>query len=320
MRGWLGVEPRHLTALVAVHRERSFRAAAMELGLVQSAVSQRIAQLEELVGSPLFERSRGQSDVRLTDAGRVLIDHAEQIIAEFDAALVDLRALMSGPVPTLKVGAYESVASCIVPPALKQLGDAAGEPALNVVLHEDTEWRRFFPRVSSGDLDAAFGELPLDPGPFEYRELIHDPCVLLVAADSPLAGRERPPTLAEIGALPLIAPSWPMLKLIVEHLRAAGVDPDFVFTSQANSGVQDLVAHRVGSALIPLLAVNRTDPRVAVVPLGNILPSRRIALYWHRDRKETSALMRFLAALEASIGVQPGASTTDPVSELPAAA
>jgi molybdate transport repressor ModE-like protein len=314
MIGWLGVEPRHLTALVAVHREGSFRSAAVSLGLVQSAVSQRIAQLEHLVGMSLVERARGQASLRLTDAGTKLVEHAVDILAEFDAALADLRSLDGESRDTLRIGTYESVASFIVPPALRRLADES--PELRVCLHEDTAWQCFFPLVSTGELDAAFADLPLAPGPFAFRELALDPCVLVVRADSPLALRERPPTLPEIGSLPLIAPSWPMLTLIAEHLRAAGVEPKFVFASQINSGVQALVAHGVGAALMPRLAVNERDPRIAIIPLGDALPPRRIALYWHRDRKEISSIMRFLDAVARACG-QPTLGEHPVVGELP---
>jgi len=297
MTGWLGVEPRHLAALVAVHEERSFRGAAARLGLVQSAVSQRIAQLEQFVGMTLVERARGQANVSLTHAGMTLVDHAGEILAEFDAVLADLRAVPGDTPAPLRVGTYESVAGLLVAPALAQLKQTA--PQLRFSLHEDADWQRFFPLVSSGVLDAAFADLPLERGPFTFRELTRDPCVLVVRADSPLARRREPPTLAEIGALPLIAPSWPMLRLISDNLRAAGIEPSFVFRSEANSGVQALVAHGVGAALMPRLAVNANDPRIALVPLEDELPARRIAIYWHRDRREATAIMRLVEALEA---------------------
>lgn len=314
--GWLRVEPRHLTALLAVRNEGSFRAAATRLGLVQSAVSQRIAQLEQCVGLTLVERSRGQSNPRLTDAGAALLEHAEEILAEFDAALADLRTLTSGG--QLRVGAYESVASVLVPPAITRL--ARDAPHVRVSLHEEVEWERFFARVSSGELDAAFADMPVQPGPFAFRELMVDPCVLVVRADSPLARRREPPTLTEVSALPLIAGSWPMLRLITEHMRAAGAEPRFVFQSETNSGVQALVAHGLGAALMPRLAVNESDSRIAVVSMDGSLPARRIALYWHRDRHQRDAIMRFLAALEACCANLHGVPAAVPSSPLPSVA
>jgi molybdate transport repressor ModE-like protein len=294
MNGWLGVEPRHLTALVAVDRTGSFRAAAMELGVVQSAVSQRIAQLERLIGLRLVERSRGQTTVCLTDAGAALTEHADDILAKLNAAFADVRTMTM--TPTLHVGAYDGVADGIIPAALRRLSIDA--PDLRVTLHEDTDCERFLPRVSSGELDAAFAELPLQPGPFAVRELTLDPYVLLVRADSPLARRRRPPSLAEVSSLPLIAGPGPMLRMVTEHLRAVGAHPRYVFRSQTSAGVQAQVGHGLGAALMPRPAVNENDSRIAVVALEDALPPRRIALCWHRDRLEDDAIMRFLDAVQ----------------------
>lgn len=313
MNEWLGVEPRHLTALVAVERAGSFRAAAMELGVVQSAVSQRIAQLERLIGLRLVRRSRGQTSVSMTDAGRALTEHAADILAELNAAFADVRTLMTEP--TLHIGAYEGVASEVLTTALRVMSEDA--PDVSVRLHEAADCEPFFGRVSTGELDAAFADLPLEPGPFAFRELSLDPCVLLVRADSPLARRREPPTLAEISSLPLIAGSRPMLRVITEHLRAAGASPRYVFQSETNAGVQALVAHGLGAALMPRRAVNENDSCVAVVALRDGLPPRRIALFWHRDRREDDAIMAFLDAVERTYARADDAR--DPEAELAAA-
>jgi DNA-binding transcriptional LysR family regulator len=300
MTSWTGIESRHLAALLAVQQEGTFRNAARSLGIVQSALSQRIAQLESVVGMRLVERSSGQTRLRLTEAGELLVDHAKGILGSYGAAFADLRSIANGPADVLRVGAYESVSSALVPPAIKHM--TKDSPDLQVSLHEEFEWQRLFPRVINGDLDAAFADLPLEPGPFEFRELILDPCVLIVQSDSPLARRRRPPTFSEIVALPLIAPSWPMLRLIEDSMRAAGTKPSFVFHSKTNSGVQELVAHGLGAALMPRLAVNAEDARIAAIELDGTLPPRRIALYWHRERRESRPVMRFVAALEATCG------------------
>src|SRR5205814_3055689 len=93
---WLGVQLRHLAALEAVARTRSFGAAARELGYTQSAVSQQIAQLEKLVGQRLVERPGGPRRVDLTEAGRLLLRHADSIVAHLDAAQADMAALAEG--------------------------------------------------------------------------------------------------------------------------------------------------------------------------------------------------------------------------------
>src|SRR5918996_4364908 len=112
---WLGVELRHLAALKAVAEERAFGRAARRLGYTQSAVSQQIATLERAVGERLLERPGGPRPVSLTEAGRLLLRHAEAIVARLDAARADLAALSAGEAGTLRVGTYQSIGQRIVP-------------------------------------------------------------------------------------------------------------------------------------------------------------------------------------------------------------
>src|SRR4051812_3687077 len=93
---WLGVELRHFLALEAVAREGSFGKAAASLGYTQSAVSQQIATLERIVGHRLVERPGGPKPVSLTEAGRLLLIHADAIAARVAAAQADLTSLAEG--------------------------------------------------------------------------------------------------------------------------------------------------------------------------------------------------------------------------------
>src|ERR687893_2153893 len=93
---WLGVELRHFLALEAVAREGSFGRAATALGYTQSAVSQQIAALERIVGERLLERPGGPRPVSLTEAGSLLLRHADAIVARLRAARSDLEALAAG--------------------------------------------------------------------------------------------------------------------------------------------------------------------------------------------------------------------------------
>src|SRR5689334_25422038 len=105
---WLGVEIRHFAALQALSDEGSFGRAAERLGYTQSAVSQQIATLERIVGERLVERPGGPRPISLTEAGELLLHHAQSIVARLQAARADLDALRAGDVGTLRVGTFQS--------------------------------------------------------------------------------------------------------------------------------------------------------------------------------------------------------------------
>src|SRR5579859_367107 len=111
---WRGLELRHLTALQAVAQAGTFGRAAAQLGYTQSAMSQQVAALEALVGQRLVERARGQPSVDLTEAGQLLLRHADAILARVQAAHADFDAFGQGALGVLRVGTYQSVSTRIL--------------------------------------------------------------------------------------------------------------------------------------------------------------------------------------------------------------
>jgi molybdate transport repressor ModE-like protein len=296
--GWLGLELRHLLALQAVAECGSFSRAARRLGYTQSAVSQQIAALERIVGQRLVERPGGPRPVSLTEAGKLLLGHCQRIAARLQAAQADLAALRAGDVGPLRIGTYQSVGARILPRLLRAFRQE--RPRLEVALYERSDDRELLALLERGEVDLSFAILPLEPGPFEAVELMRDPYVLLVPADSPLAARGQPPSLREISELPLISyRSCRTTQRVEERLRLAGREPRVVFRSDDNGTVQGLVAAGVGVALVPRLTVEEGDSSIAVIDLGERVPPRLIALAWHRDRHRTPAAEAFVEAAQA---------------------
>jgi DNA-binding transcriptional LysR family regulator len=289
-----GVEIRHLTALAAVAEEGSFRRAATRLGYVQSAISEQIAALERIVGQQLIVRSRGAGAVELTDAGEVLLAHANAILARVKAAEADLDAVADGTAASLRLGIYQSVGARIVPRLLPRY--ARDWPNVRVLPRESPTDAGLFELVERGELELSFADLPLHAGPFESLELMDDPYVLVVSADSPLAGAQQA-GLDQVADLPLIG-HWTcrVLPRVEAELRAQGVEPNFVFRSDIIGTVQALVGAGVGNAIVPRLAVDFADRQVSVVELGADVPvqPRVIALFWHRDRYRSPAALGFV--------------------------
>jgi DNA-binding transcriptional LysR family regulator len=290
---WLGIELRHLAALQAVAEQGTFRAAADRLGYSQSAVSQQIATLERIVGAKLIERPGGPRKVFLTDVGRLVLRHAEAIVARLQAAQADTARIAAGGLGRLRVGTYQSVGEQILPALVPRF--QAARPGVEMSLIESGSDDELLAQVERGDLDLAFALLPLPEGPFAFTELMHDPWMLLVPIDSPLANRDEPVSLDELANLPLIGARLHRCRMHVDaHFRACGLEPSYVFRSDENGTVHGLVAAGMGVGIVPQLAVDPRDQRVVALQLGSNLSPRVIALAWHRDRHHSPAAEAFV--------------------------
>jgi DNA-binding transcriptional LysR family regulator len=288
---WFGVEVRHLAALDAIARERSFSRAARTLGYTQSAVSQQVALLERLVGARLVERSSGPRPVSLTPAGVLMVRHGRRVVDQLAAARADLAAWSAGSAGELRVGTYHSVGAKILPRVVGHL--AAALPDVKIALVETPDEGQLLRLVERGELDLSFMLYPLADGPFDAVELLRDPFLLLVAEDSPLGADGRKPTMADVARLDLIA--YDRVRDVTRpetHLRGT---PRVVFRSNDDETIHGLVATGMGAALLPRLSVDPAHPGVRAVEIDIGLPPRLIGLAWHRDRDLLPAAREFAA-------------------------
>jgi DNA-binding transcriptional LysR family regulator len=296
---WLGVEMRHFAALEAVARTGSFGRAARELGYTQSAVSQQMAQLERIVGQRLFHRPGGPRRVEPTEAGLLLLRHADAIVAQIDAARADMAALAEGEAGTLRVGIYQSVGARLLPALVRRF--RAQWPRVGVRVREESAAQDLLRLLEHGELDLTFAELPVREGPFEWAELLQDPYVLLVSARSEeLASLDAAPPLREVAKLPLIG-----RRSTDEPERfLAGRVPELnvVFRTDDNGTLGALVAEGLGAAIEPRLVVDPRDRAVKMLPFGSRIPPRTLVLAWHRDRYRSQAAQAFVELAQELAG------------------
>ena len=287
---WLGVEMRHFAALEAVSRTGSFGRAARELGYTQSAVSQQIAQLERIVGQRLFDRPGGPRRVEPTEAGLLLLRHADAIVAQLDAARADMAALAEGEAGTLRVGIYQSVGARLLPALVRRFREQW--PLVGVRVREESAAADLLRLLEHGELDLTFAELPVREGPFEWTELLQDPYVLVVSARSELASLDAAPSLREVAKLPLIG-----RRSTDEPDRfLAGRVPELnvVFRTDDNGTLGAVVAEGLGVAIEPRLVVDPRDRELKMLPFGSRIPPRTLVLAWHRDRYRSQAAQAFV--------------------------
>ena len=292
-RRWLGVEFRHLGALAAVAREGSFRRAAESLGYVQSAISSQIAHLERVVGMQLVERSSGNAGTTLTEAGRLLLGHVEEILARFEAARIDLRALAGGADDPVRLGVIDGVGPRRLPAILRAFSEHF--PDVEVAIFESYNEDEDFDRLAHGELDLMITELPLPDGPFAHTLLERDPYVLLVQAGSPLARQAGPPDADRLMGLQLLlpAPSRSADPLLVK-LRESGIQQSPVLRPRSAAALQAAVGAGLGVAVVPALGIDPDDPATAAIRAPQLLPERALVLVTHREREYPSNVQGFI--------------------------
>jgi DNA-binding transcriptional LysR family regulator len=193
---------RHLEVLLVLCEARSITAAALELHMTQPAISHWLADIEELVGTPLFIRGR---QLKTTAAGEVLRRHAERMLGDVRRTGEDLIAVSKGLAGILRVGSIISAAPSLIPQTIATL--QAEFPDLHIhVLFEGT-FEMLLERLHQKRVDLIIGPLDIraQKSGFQTELLITDTVAMVVSPGHPLA-RKRKPTWQEAAELPWIMP------------------------------------------------------------------------------------------------------------------
>lgn len=272
-----------LRVLAAVARTGSVTAAARELGYAQPSVSHHLARLESEAGIPLLQRAgRG---VRLTEAGRLLADRAEEVLARVDSAARELEALSELRAGRARLAAFPSALATIVPAAVANL--RSDLPGLAVSLLE-AEPPEAVDALRAGKVDVAlvFEHTDVahtrsveDLTRFEVTDVFDEPVHLVRSSDSapPDAhdGVCAPPSLATLSDADWIAGCERCRADLMARCAQAGFAPRIAFETDDYVAIQSLVAAGCGVSTVPALALRaHRDPGVVTARLPGAI--RRI--------------------------------------------
>jgi DNA-binding transcriptional LysR family regulator len=287
------LDSRRLRVLCEVARRGSFSAAATALGYTQPAVSRQIATLEAEVGAVLVRRV--PAGAVLTDAGRLLVERAETILARLEDAEMELKALAGLEGGTLRLAAFASASASVVPVAVARFRERypAIELSISMADPEDS-----VPRLRAGEFDLVLSHDGLRDigGPGEHRgagagspgielvPLFDDPMYVAMPAGHRLADRPGL-TMADFAQEPWMlatTASCPDARLFMRSCHSAGFEPRIAFQNDDYSAILGFVAAGVGVALIPDMVsrgarddviIRSLDPAPPARPIGAVLPA-----------------------------------------------
>lgn len=268
---------KRLRVLREVAERGSFSAAAETLFVSQSAISQQISALEREVGTPLLLRLR--TGPVLTEAGNLLVSHADAALCRLEQAereLGELSGLGSGE---LRMVSFSSASATIIAAAAKRF--AGLYPEIRLSLVEAEPWDSLG-QLKRGDFDIAlafdFELAPLEEDPDLTMTLLLDERMhVALPPDHPLADRGSV-RLEELNGDPWLCGGneTNCRQLTLRSCEQAGFTPDVAYESNDYTTMLALVGAGMGVTLVPDLALLIPIPDVPILEIEPEAPIRRI--------------------------------------------
>jgi DNA-binding transcriptional LysR family regulator len=261
------MELHQLRCFVAAAEQLHFGRAAQQLQMLPSALGRHVRLLEEDLGTRLFARTTRA--VSLTDDGAILLRDARSILARVETVENSFRdRSRSGAARRLRVGAVDSAAAGLLPQLLGDFRDKYPEIVVQL-LEEKTI--RLLPKLLSGALDLAFVRPPgRADRRLEFQPLLMETAIVALPQRHALA-RRKSLSLSAIADQPLIVPdrrSRPHSHdLTIRLFEDAGLTPRIVQMADEKQTIVNMVAARLGLAIVPRWTSRLAISGVRFVPL-----------------------------------------------------
>jgi LysR family hydrogen peroxide-inducible transcriptional activator len=286
--------------LVAVADTLHFRRAAETVYVTQPTLSTQLRELEDKLGVQLVERSR--SGVTLTPVGKAVADRARGVLRD----VADITALArAGADPfegTIRVGIVGSLGGYFLPLVLPELH--AAYPRLKFYVREGLA-DDLTARLRDGTLDLLFFPLPVEDAALRSVPLFHEPLLVVMPTEHPLAGERVFPREGLRGETVMTLESGHRLHdTVAELAEEAGAVLSLDYEGTSLDTLRQMVATGLGLSILPALYVRSEVGRAALVtarPLPEPQPGRDIGLVWRRTTARGDAFETLAVAIREAL-------------------
>ncbi len=283
-----------LVTFLEVAKLGSFSRAGQKVFRSQSAVSAQIRQLEEEYGDKLFDRS-GKA-VRLTPAGRVLRDYAEQmqkLKQESLLAVADQGVTARGK---LIIGANEATCLYVLPKVFAEY--CRLYPEVQIHIYRNFSYK-IIEKLENGSVDVGIVTLPVKSPSLKTHLIFRDQLMLMVPPDNPLA-EKKSVTVDDIAKQPLLFPKTGYTRQLMDKLfRPYNSRLQVRMELPSVSMIKSFVAAGLGVSLVSasfardqLLA-----GRAVLIPLRDVELWRELGIAYRRDRTHTRPTATFISTV-----------------------
>ncbi len=286
------MELRQLRYLVALDEERNFTRAAQREHIAQPAMSQQIRRLEEEVGLELVDRSTRRAT--MTDAGRALVARARRVLAELEAANVELEGIRGVQSGRVTLGVMHTMGPIDISLALAVFHGRHPQVELTVREYSSEELADLL-RVD--DLDLAFLSLTdrIERAGLGLQQLMSEELVVILPREHRLADRAQL-RMAELAGEEFISyrEGARLRELLTSAGQHAGFEPRVKLESNESRRIRRLVERGMGVAILPRSDAEEPGADVSVAALIEPTLRRDITLAWREERRHPPAVAEFL--------------------------
>ena len=285
------MDNQNLKAFLTVAETGSFSGAAEKLHLTQSAVSKRIALLEEQVAKKLFDRIARQ--VSLTEAGQALLPRARHILQESEAAIQAIHDLSGDASGRLRLAISHHLGLHRLPPVLKTFADR--HPNVNLdIAFMDSE--KAYEQVLQGHSDVAVITLALETHQnIHSRRIWRDPLQFICAPDHLLASIAQP-SLQDLAEHPVILPGLNTYtgRIIQNLFDRENIPLKAPLSTNYLETISTMVEIGLGWSVLPVTLVKNLH----VMNIKHTIIERDLGYIHHKKRSLSNAALAFLQLLE----------------------
>lgn len=277
----------------------SITKAAEHLGVAQPTVSTQVRELENELGTALFDRSgRG---ISRTPAGEILCQLVAPLVEGIDDLLLNFSEQLRDITPgDLRIGISRNIAAMVLSPHLRHFRDLY--PQIHLTLRRTTK-SDASRLLLADEVDFLLGSEDYVPTSavrekIDYRPLFSYHLVLATPHGHPLAERESV-TREEVAAYPAIVPLAGMYgaRFGESPIRSLGLETNVAIQADGWNTIKRHVEAGLGIAIVPSICITDKD-QVSTIPLTRYFESRTFGLFMRIDKSLSPAAKHFVELIE----------------------
>ena len=286
------MELRQLRYFVEVAQREHISEAAEHLHVAQSAISRQIANLEDELGTPLFERIG--RNVKLTPIGKIFLEHAIVALKAIDFAAKQVEEYLDPAKGTIKIGFPTSLASYVLPSVISAFKKEYPDVSFHL---RQGSYKYLIEAVKNRELNLAFlGPLPQKDDEINTTLLFSESISALLPSSHPLAKQESI-NLIDLRNEKFVSfpEGYVLHKVALDACKSVGFTPNITSEGEDMDALKGLVAAGIGVTLLPESSMYDSTPRMTVkMPISNPPIRRTVGIISPIGRELASSEVVFL--------------------------